>query len=199
MKPLDDDDEHNDDAAWLEALAGRLPTGADPATVAEAESLRRAQQRFAATSTAVGEDLVPPLRLPARRACGLCRRLRAAWRDLPQRWRWPGLALAASLALMAIAPLLRQPAPTEEPVLRGSLVVQRLHDPAPLARRERIAALLEGGGVAVRRYERFGRMGLDAQLDAAQRLRLAEPMAREGLAVDAGGALNVEIEPEAPR
>jgi len=195
MNSTDDDD-------WLAALAGRPREGMAPGTRAEALCLREAlrEQQTSApipVSAADTERLLAAARAQGLLAgsCRSCEALRAFWQGLRSPRR---LSLTAGLGFAVLMLLVQMPRvdkdQAEEPALRGE-AVQVLRDADPAARRERVAALLTQEGVAVRRYERLGRLGLDAQIPPPARARLSDQLARaHGLRIDADGGLRLEVE-----
>ena len=78
----------------------------------------------------------------------------------------------------------------------GQVWLLRADDPQAL--RERIAADLAAGGVAVTRYERLGRYGLDAELPLPAPPALLDTLRGHGLQPGADGSLRVEVEAATP-
>lgn len=188
MKPDDLDD-------WMDAVAGRR-ADAEGRLLGEAlrrEAAVREAQAVQPPSAAQLQSAAEAAGLVGRLGCRVCQALARLWAAVPA----PRLAAALALAGLLFVVLPRAPEPEPVPVLRGAQGTQLLQDADPLARRERLALQLQVQGVKLTRYERFGRAGLRAELDAAQRVALAPLLAAEGLAVPGDGVLDVEI--EAPR
>lgn len=195
---------NDDDQDWLDALAGRDRPDADPATRREAALLRQALRREATGPVPElpdgAEALLARARaegLVRRRWCAACAARWSAWREQLLR---PGPLAGAALALVLLAfvalPLLVPPPAEEEPVLRaGEDGLVLLQDEQPAARRDRIADALAAAGAEVRRYERLGRSGLDAQWRSPTPPALSQALRGQGLAVPADGVLRVEVEP----
>jgi hypothetical protein len=204
MNPHDDDDD------WLDALAGRPRDGSAPATRHEAALLREAMRRWRplaqeAEPAADAEDAL----LRAARGAGLLRRrwcagCAARWLRWRARWGaggpppW-GWALAAAFGIAVLLPLLRPGGtpPADDPtVLRGSAVdgVQLLRDARPRERRDALAAELAALGATVRRYERLGRFGLDAEWRAPLSPEVSGQLARRGIVRGADGSVRIEVE-----
>lgn len=215
----------HDDDDWLETLAGKGRQGAAPATQLEATWLRDALRRDTARQQLAAEAIEPATdglqRLLARSAAegladataqrrrwlpGLCHGCAARWR-LAWAWLHAGrttgwaaagtLATAALLGAWLVAPV-EQPA-TEAPVLRHAPgALQVFIDAQPLLRRDRLAATLESAGVSVRRYERLGRHGLDAELPWPLPAALGQALREQGLQTPKQAELKVEFAPPAP-
>lgn len=199
MNPNDDDDD------WAEALAGRLRGSAAPATLAEAVSLREAQRRWPAASPAFELPPADALLERARRE-GLLATRRGWCPGCLERWRrWTasplglggaGLALASLLGLWIVGPFGSGQAPVDETgILRApaaAVVLRAAVDPA--AARDRLADQLTALQVPVRRYERLGRFGLDADLPRPLPPALAALLRENALVAAADGSLRVEFE-----
>lgn len=190
----------NDDDTWFEGLAGRAAGG--PAA-REGARLRDALRRLPVPA------LVPPPVEPiveAARAEGLLRHRGwcPACAERWQRWRaasWPswqwagGLAVAAAVGVLSVSLWMQQPAVEPAPTLRApadGLWLRTAPDPA--AARDRLAVRLQAQGLTVRRYERLGRAGLDADLPQPLAPDLQRLLHDEGLAAAPDGSLRVEFE-----
>ncbi|WP_284618952.1 hypothetical protein [Aquabacterium humicola] len=203
MNPRDDDD-------WLDALAGRPREGSAPATLQEAALLREAMRRWrplaqaepAADAEAALLQAAQRTGLLRRRWCPACaerwerwqRRLMSAGHPRP--WAW---ALAAAFGIAVLLPLLRPPVtpPADDPtVLRGSTAdgLQLLRDAKPRERRDALAAELAALGATVRRYERLGRFGLDAEWTSPPSPEVSVQLARRGIVRGADGSVRIEVE-----
>lgn len=207
-----------DDDDWFEAMAGRPRPGTDPATLLEATWLRAALRAWprelpeAAWPADAPEALVARARADGVLAGGWCAGCGARWR----RWveavgrgpRWAG-ALGLAAAALGVAVVLgvwrpaHGPADGDEgvPVLRGAPAdgVWLLQSADPTALRDRIAGELQSAGVTtLRRYERLGRLGLDADLPSPPPPALLEALRRLGVQPGADGSLRVEVEQAAP-
>ena len=190
----------SDDEAWFEGLAGRASRG--PAA-REGARLRAAYGRLPAP--VVATPPVEPIVAAARaeglfRRRGLCPSCAQRWRRWTAAlrangWRWSsGLAVAAVLAGVS-ASLWMQPGPEPAPTLRApadGLWLRAAPDPA--AARDRLAERLQAQGLTVRRYERLGRAGLDADLPQPPSAELQRLLREEGLVPAADGSLRVEFE-----
>lgn len=209
MKPAEDDDD------WFEAVAGRPRPGTDASTLLEATWLRAALRTWAPAErpdAAWPQDASETL-IERARAEGLVGR-RAWCAGCAERWRrWFGssprlggaIGLAAAALCVAVVLGVWRPAhegadPDALPVLRGAPAdgVWLLRSAEPEALRDRIAAELAASGVAVRRYERLGRFGLDADLAAPADKRLLDDLRRHGVQPAPDGSLRIEIEPATP-
>lgn len=187
----------SDDDIWFEALAGRPAAGR---AAREGARLREALRRLPVPA------LVPPPVEPiveAARAAGLLRRRGwcPACAERWQRWRassWPwagGLAVAAAVGVLSVSLWMQQPAVEPAPTLRApadGLWLRTAPDPA--AARDRLAARLQAQGLTVRRYERLGRAGLDADLPHPPAADLERLLRDEGLVAAPDGSLRVEFE-----
>lgn len=203
MNPRDDDD-------WLDALAGRPRPDSAPATLREAALLRAAMRRWPAVVDAEPAPDAEAALLSAADAAGLLRRRwcpacaerwqrwqrRLTGAGHPRPWAW---ALAATFGIAVLLPLLRSPVtpPADDPtVLRGSAAdgLQLLRDANPRERRDALAAELAALGATVRRYERLGRFGLDAEWTSPPSPEVSVQLARRGIARGADGSVRIEVE-----
>jgi hypothetical protein len=214
------DDIEQDDEAWFEALAGRARPGTQTATLIEATLLREATRRWHAP-VEVGAPLFRLDALIARaQAQGLGRR-RGWCGGCAERWRrlrdrlgssgkrglrgWPVTGAAAALLVLAVVLLQLERSATTSPEADGQPVLRSpgdagrylLHDAQARQRRDRIADELAVAGVQMRRYERLGRFGLDAQIVMPPDAAVAAVLALNGLKPAADGALMVEVDAEA--
>lgn len=190
----------SDDDAWFEGLAGRASRGT---AAREGARLRAALGRLAAPELATPpvEPVVAAARaeglLRRRGVCPACAERWRRWTAAVRRdgWRWTsGLAVAAVLAVVS-ASLWMQPAPEPAPTLRAPADGLWLRAaPDPVAARDRLAERLQAQGLAVRRYERLGRAGLDADLPRLPGTALQSLLRDEGLVPAADGSLRVEYE-----
>lgn len=209
----------SDDDTWFEALAGRATAGQSRSAALEAGLLRRAVERvpepaqapltvdeeqrlLAAASAAVATAAATAAQPAARRCAGCARR-----RHMLLRWwrAWPFMAPALVTALVAgVAGLLvllpgrgGDEAQAPAPVLRGAPAasgVVVVPDAQPQQRRDALATTLAGLGATVRRYERLGRHGLQAQFALPLAPATQGALAQLGLAADAEGVVQVEVE-----
>lgn len=206
-----------DDEDWFEAVAGRPRPGTDPATLLEATWLRAAVRTWPrdlpdATWPADAPDaLVARARADGVLAPGWCAGCGARWRRWVEAFgrgpRWTG-ALGLAAAALGVAVVLGVWRPAHEPaggesvpVLRGAPAdgVWLLQSADPAALRERIAGELQAAGVTgLRRYERLGRLGLDADLPTPPSPALLDALRRLGVQPGADGGLRVEVEQAAP-
>jgi hypothetical protein len=199
-----------DDLDWFDAIAGRPRADADPQTLREATLLREAMRTWTPRALAADVTRADPEALVARarregvlagpRWCAGC----------AERWRWLrarprvaggfGFALAALLAVLVFGVLPPQRGDDESRVLRGTQAdgVWLLRSAEPEALRERIAADLSATGLTVRRYERLGRFGIDAEGAAAPSPALQDTLRRHGVQPGADGVLRIEVEKAPP-
>ena len=197
-----------DEAAWLDALAGRVdPQEERSNAVREALALRafiRAQEiKIEATMPSV--DAVRERELMERaRAAGLLSAAAPA-RVSPYRRRWfagsrTGFAAAATVVLaVGAAVLWRSTLPPPEALrgIIGGTVHLEARDPPALKRR--LAEELTAVGVSVSGYERFGHLGIDADLPLPVPAAVAHVLERHHIPVPRDGALVVEIDPAVRR
>ncbi|MFA6262519.1 MAG: hypothetical protein WC760_13715 [Bacteroidia bacterium] len=195
----------DDDPDWADALAGRPREGAAPATLAEAALLRDAMRRWPVETPALEPRPVAELIERARREGVLAPR-RAWCAGCLERWRrWTanplgmgaaGLVLASLLGLWIVPGLIGRQAPIDGPgTLRAPSAALQLRAAAdPQAARDNLAARLQALQVPVRRYERLGRFGLDADLPRPLSPALAALLHDEVLPAGDDGSLRVEFE-----
>jgi hypothetical protein len=200
----------DDDERWLDALAGRAPAGQQGVAGLEAARLRAAlQQLDAAPTQALGAEaeqalldqlLAQAAAAPKAGLCPGCRRRWAALLDgLLARPVWS--AALAGLGLWFAVGLWQTPAEdTGAPIERAlpDARILLLSDAQPRQRRDELARQLAGAGAKVRRYERLGRFGLDAQFPQPLSSDATRRLAELKLGVDADGVLRLEIEEARP-
>jgi hypothetical protein len=200
----------NDDERWLDALAGRAPADQQGVTGLEAARLRAAlQQLDAAPTQALGAEAEQALldqllgqaaAAPKPGLCPGCRRRWAALLDgLLARPVW-GAALVGLGLLFAVGLWQQPPGPPDPPIERAQpeARILLLSHAQPRQRRDEIARLLGAAGAEVRRYERLGRFGLDAQFPQPLSADAQQRLAELKLGVDADGLLRLEIEEARP-
>lgn len=200
----------HDDERWLDALAGRGSAHEGAATGLEAARLRAAIQQLdpaptqglsAEAEQALLDELLGRANAaPKAGLCPGCRRRWAALLDgLLARPLW-GAALASLGLLFAIGLWPRPPEGQDPPVDRATPAARivLLQDAQPRQRRDELARQLGGAGATVKRYERLGRFGLDAQFTPPLNGNAARLLAELQLAADADGVLRVEIEEVRP-
>jgi hypothetical protein len=202
----------DDDEAWSQALAGRPPANMDAASATEARLLRAGllgaeEPQPAPLSEEQRQRLLQAVRAaagPGPQGQPWCAGCARRWRALQQALRgprgrgWPlagaATAMLAALAVTAVWQLGPLGQPTE-PVFRGpaatGTVVRTVAD--PLAQRQALAAELAATGATVRRYERLGRQGLEAQWPLPLPASATQALQAQGLAADAEGLVRVEF------
>ncbi|NRF72102.1 hypothetical protein HLB44_34475 [Aquincola sp. S2] len=201
MNPSDDAED------WAAALAGRPRPGTAPATVLEAQLLRAAARSWRPELQAEPAVDAEARLLQAASAAGLLQQRRrwcAGCAERWQRWRawlgasraWGGALAAGCVGLVLLLPLLQPPEPEAPTVLRGEAIdgVQLLRDARPQARRDQLAVELEALGASVRRYERLGRFGLDAEWPSPLTPDASARLAQRGFVRGADGSVRIEIE-----
>lgn len=206
-------DDRDPDERWLAVLAGRElvdhgDRSGNAAVAREASMMREALRRWpVAIDLAVGHGLDRPVdgagaSSDTRRRSD---RSRSGWRS----WRAARLAPLASLAAVATVVLVtfiaftRPNVPageaTMEPTVRSATdAVTLLTATDPDGLRGEIAAGLALEGVAVTRYRRFGRVGIDADLPSRPSTTLRALLDRHGIPMPVDGVLRVEIESRQP-
>ncbi|HEY1890903.1 MAG TPA: hypothetical protein VGG63_10880 [Steroidobacteraceae bacterium] len=188
------------DRDWLDALAGRAPTGANR----EAERLREfikrnvhspdvpvperdAQREAQLLERARREGLIDPTAL-TRRTRRLMRP--AAIRAL--------VALAAGVGGIAVAlTFFLHGAPRTEHLRGAREEVTRIQSPDPTALKMQILDELRAAGVRATGYEQLGVEGIDASLPEPVPPRVRAVLTRHHLSVPTNGVLKVEIAPPA--
>lgn len=198
----------SDDDDWFDAATGRpSASSADPGAALEGRLLRIAlQERARRTADLPFESRKQSILQAASRidpeqggagcrGCARRRRSVAAWLARP--WAWGG-ALAGTTALALV--VLSWPGPSTvepvEPVLRtpAEASIPRLSAEQPRQRRDALAERLLADGAVVRRYERLGRFGLDADLTRPPSPSLLAELAALGLPAPSAGVVRVEFE-----
>ncbi len=197
------------EARWLREAIQRWPAAADRAEASETLAALPSDAEAALLARAVHAGLLPaegapPQRPGLARWCAGCagrgQRLRA-W--LGQRPAAAGLALATAALLVVGVWQLQPPAapPGTPPLLRGAQQDGSwlLQDADPQTLRDAWALRLQATGASVRRYERLGRYGLDAEWPAPAP-GLDAQLAGMGLRRGPDGSLRLEVEaPPTPR
>ena len=198
----------DDDDLWFEALAGRAGSDHNAAQSAfEARLLRAALLQSSPPLPRVappGRQDEQQLRdaLHAARKTRRCTGCARRWQALQAWWRRPGRpAFGAALAAFVVAVSVfalwpNRPVQRPETVLRGSrsFEPQLIGTAAPAERRNALATQLTAQGATVRRYERLGRQGLEAQLPLPLSPALQATLTGAGLHVSAEGDLRVEFD-----
>jgi len=206
-----------DEVAWLNALAGRVdppdPTSSSSAQderlnlVQEALKLRafiRAQEIKIAPAMPTVDSARERELIKRARAAGLLSAAASA-RVAPYQRRFfassrTGFAVAATVILaIGAAGLWRSTLPPPEALrgIIGGAVHLEARDPRALKRR--LAEELTAVGVSVSGYERFGHLGIDADLPLPLSAAVAHVLERHHIPVPRDGALIVEIDPPARR
>jgi hypothetical protein len=188
------------DRDWVDALAGRTPTGSDRAAIAEARRLRELIQRN------VHAPDVPVATLDAQREAQLLERARRDGlidpaRLTPRRGRllrpvkaggWIGLA--AVLAGIAVAlTVFYHGAPRTEHFRSARESVVRIKAADPTALKMEILDELRAAGVTATGYEGLDVEGIDAQLPEPVPPRVRDVLTRHHLTAPDNGALRIEI------
>lgn len=202
----------NADDDWFETLGGRKPRAADRLAAAEAAMLRAAlrhQQTLDAEPAA--QPPLPPLQLPQppRSRAWHCRSCAERWQRLRSApWAWLGAGAAALAAVLATTLLLQSGLPggrdrSDDETLRGAasapaagLRVVPVADPQRA--RDGLADRLAAAGVEVRRYQRLGRHGLQAQWQGELPAALQAELRGLGVQVSVGMPLQIEFEASPP-
>jgi hypothetical protein len=133
--------------------------------------------------------LLQPARTPAPGSFAAVRnpRRRALWLS------------AAALACVAVAVTLQMRIQPPAPLTRtASKVIVHLHAQDPLRLKQQLIRELDSAGIDAHGYELLGRQGVDADLPLPVTAPVREVLARHGIAAPEDGALQVEIESEAP-
>lgn len=188
------------DRDWLDALAGRAPTGSDRAAIEEARrlhdyiqrnvrapevpvALHDAQREAQLLERARREGLIDPAQL-TRRTGRLMRPARAGW--------WTGLAAGLAGIAVVLAVFFHGAPPTEHfRSARESVIRIEAADPAAL--KMAILDELHAAGVAATGYEGLGMEGIDAQLPKPIPPRVRDVLTRHHLSVPDNGVLRIEI------
>jgi hypothetical protein len=182
-----------DDQHWLDALAGRITNGADgadPATLKEAQAVRRAVLATKPEQDAQDFDVESG----AQKLLFRLRREGPAGAEKKKSWQLYGAyALAASLVL-AVGMVVLQPPPVEDaPVYRGG-GAQTISAPDTEKLAGTITAELEALGVKAK-VTRFGATHtITADWPAKPDAKHAAFLKRHGLKQPASGALTIELQ-----
>jgi len=195
----------DEDQDWVDALAGRAPEGANRGAIHEGLRLRELIQR---------NVHAPNVSVPERDATREAQLLERARREglidpsqLTQRRRRPmrptaigGLALAASLACIAVALTFFLHGTPQTQYLRGAHEdVIRIEAADPTALKMQILQELRAAGVTATGYEQLGVEGIDADLPEPVPPRVREVLTRHHVSVPSDGVLKIEIAaPSAP-
>jgi len=194
------------DHDWLEALAGRAPTGSDRGAMHEGERLREFIQRnvHAPDVSVPGRDAQREAQLleRARREglidpAELTRRARRPLRPAAIRAL---VALAAGIAGVAVAlAVFLHGAPRTEHLRGPREQVFRIQSGDPTALKMQILDELNAAGVRATGYEQLGVEGIDANLPEPVPPRVRAVLTRHHLNVPTNGVLRIEIAaPAAP-
>lgn len=198
----------DEDQDWLDALAGRAPSGAHGAAGREAQRLREhiqrnvrlpevevaqhdAQREAQLLERARREGLIDPTRLTRRTGRRLQPGAFGGW-----------VALAAGLGGIAVALTVFLHGAPQTQHLRGAREnenVIRIEAPDPTALKIEILDELRAAGVSATGYERLGVEGINADLPKPVPPRVRDVLTRHHLSVPNTGELRVEIAaPSAP-
>ncbi len=182
-----------DDQHWIDALAGRNATGADAATLKEAQAIRRAVLATKPEQDAQDFDV----EAGAQKLLFRLRREGLAGAEKKKSWQAYGaFALAASLVL-AVGMVVLQPPPVDDaPVYRGG-GAQTISAPDTEKLAAAITAELEGLGIKPR-VTRFGAtFTISADWPAKPDAKHAAFLKRHALKQPASGSLVIELQPVA--
>jgi len=203
-----------EDRRWLDGLAGRgavaaasqeavaSPEGASAlAARREGAALREAVQALRADgqqgnglpNDGAGSDAVPAI--DARREAQLLARARREGLLPPVRSRWPALAAAAAVGVLAVGiAWLQRPASPPAEVVRGQPdAVQRVSVADPAAAQTQLLAALRAAGIDARGYAVLDRRGVDADLPQPPPADVARILRQWHLAAPDDGVLRVEF------
>jgi hypothetical protein len=192
------------DHDWLDALAGRGPSGANRGAIREGERLREFILRHVqAPDVSVPEH-------DARREAQLLERARREGLidpvELTKRARRPArpaairalIALAATAAGIAVALGVFLHGVPQTQSFRGPREqVIRIQSADPTALKMQILDELRAAGVRATGYEQLGVEGIDASLPEPVPPQVREVLTRHHLTVPSNGVLRVEIAPPA--
>jgi hypothetical protein len=190
----------DEDQDWLDALAGRVPTGPHRAAASEGERLRELIQRHVHAA-----DVAVPERDAQREAQLLERARREGLIDpeeLTKRARrhmrpaviggW--LALAASIAGIAVAlSFFLHGTPSVVHFRSAREQVIRIEAADPTALKMQILDELHAAGVRATGYEQLDVEGIDASLPEPVPPRVRDVLTRHHLSVPNNGVLRIEI------
>ncbi|HJS88352.1 MAG TPA: hypothetical protein VJ738_00115 [Steroidobacteraceae bacterium] len=192
----------DEDRDWLEALAGRTPTGTHRAAIREGQRLRELIQR-----NVQAPDVTVPEQDAEREAQLLERARREGLIDPTQLTRrarrrmrpaviggWLGLAASLAGIAVALTFFLRSAPPTDH--LRGAREpVIHIEAKDPTALKMQILDELHAAGVRATGYEQLGVEGIDASLPNPVPPRVQKVLTRHHLSVPESGVLRIEIAP----
>jgi hypothetical protein len=188
------------DHDWLDALAGRPPSGSNRGAIREGERLREFIQR-----NVHAPDVSVPEQDAQREAQLLERARREGLIDpveLTRRTRRPMrpaairalVALAASIAGIAVALTVFLHGTPRTEHLRGPREeVLRIQSTDPAALKMQILDELRAAGVRATGYEQLGVEGIDANLPEPVPPQVREVLTRHHLNVPSHGVLRIEI------
>ena len=188
------------DQDWLDALAGRAPTGSNDAAIREARRLREliqrnvhapdvpvaakdAQREAQLIERARREGLIDPAQLAQRRR-RLTRATTVGW--------WAGLAASVAGIAVALAVFFHG-APQAQHLRSARESVIRIEAADPTALKVEILDELRAAGATATGYEGLGIEGIDAQLPKPVPPRVRDVLARHHLGVPSDGVLRIEI------
>jgi hypothetical protein len=178
------------DHDWIDTLAGRNAAGADPATVKEAQAVRRAVLSLPADQEAQDLDVETGaqkllFRLRREGLDGVSQN-RKSWQ------RYSAFALAATLLLAAGVVMLQSPPVDDTPVYRGT-GAQTINTPDTAGLAATLTAELEALGIQPK-VTRFGATyTLSAGWPAKPDAQHAAFLKRNALKQPAGGTLVIEL------
>ena len=181
-----------DDLHWLDALAGRQASDSSESVDQEARALR------ALISAQINQDTVSVAKTDLAREAALLARAKAqglvptpvrrAWMSVPV-----GLAAAVVLASASIG-LYRASLPPSETFRGVQDGTVRLSAKDPAALRDQLIRELRSAGVHAVAYERFGRLGIDAEMTKPISAPLRQILERHHIPVPQDAALIIEID-----
>lgn len=199
--------EPDDDAQWLDLLAGRAAPDADARTRKEAAWLRAALLSYRVDAPPGGpahaDERIGRL-LTRARAAGVLPAAandeRPPRRPAASRSPWP-LALAASVVLCGVLLVnLTPPNRGEGEGTQRGATVQQVTAPDAVLRRAQLLQGLRAAGFDAQPFERLGRPGIDVSLPVPVPREQAAALTRLGLQPPAGPSLQIEfLASEPPR
>ena len=195
----------DEDQDWLDALAGRAPTGSHRGAAREGRHLREfvrrnvrtpdvtvpaqdAQREAQLLERAQREGLIDPAQLTRRR-----RRLMVPLRAGSR------VALAAGVVGIATAlTLFLHGSPPTQHLRSAHESVSRIEAADPTALKMEIVDELRAAGVTATGYESLGVEGVDAQLPQPVPPRVRDILTRHHVSVPKDGVLRIEIAAQSP-
>ncbi|MCE9641456.1 MAG: hypothetical protein K8S22_15155 [Betaproteobacteria bacterium] len=186
-----DNPKPGDDDAWLAALAGRDPAGADAKTVTEARAMREAMLEargdVASADDATERNLQRLLfRLRKERLLDDAR--------APRRWLpYAGIAVAASLALTTALIVFQREAPDDDSAVMRGDGTQTIARADPKASAAALVAVLRDAGLKPTLIEFGDTLTVTADWPAQPDARQRAALAQHGLKPPRDGRLRVEI------